>query len=227
MKKLSFLLVNVFILCACLLMESCSSEKENSPIPDSGTSSSVTAVDMGVSVKWADKNVGATRPDVYGGYYAWGEIWKKSEYSWFTYDFSNDKDGYEFWKYNTKESYGYIDSLIVLEEQDDVASQLLGKKWRIPTTEEWQELIDNCSWEWGKVNNINGMVVTASNGNSIFLPAAGHKYDGMRYYSEGSYCDYWSSTLNSDYPREAVGMRNGYVRTDYRYNGFSIRAVCK
>lgn len=227
MKKITLLLINGLVVCICLLIVSCSGDKENSPDSDLVENSATNAIDMGVSVKWADKNVGASRPEIYGAYYAWGGTWKKSEYSWFTYDFSNDNNGYEFWKYNTKESYGYIDSIIVLEEQDDVASQLLGKKWRIPTAEEWQELIDNCSWKSGKLNNIYGMYVTASNGNTIFLPAAGHKYDGMRYYSEGSYCDYWSSTLNSEYPREAVGMRNGHIHNDYRYNGFSIRAVCK
>ena len=227
MRNKSSLLINSVIIGICLFASSCSGERENSPLPESETSTSVNAVDMGVSVKWADKNIGATRPEVYGGYYAWGETWKKSEYSWFTYDFSNDDNGGEFWKYNTRESYGYVDSLVILEEQDDVARLLLGKNWRIPTAEEWQELIDNCSWEWGKLNNINGMYITASNGNTIFLPAAGHKYDGLRYYYEGSNCDYWSASLNAEYPKEAYGMRNGYMHKDYRYNGFSIRAVCK
>lgn len=212
-----------FLSCIAIIAVSCGEGNTNSP----ENTYTIQAIDLGLSVKWADRNIGAIRPEVYGGYYAWGEIEKKSEYSWFTYDFANDDRGYDFYKYNTNEQYGYVDSLLVLEKQDDVAAMKLGGKWRIPTTEEWQELIDKCEWEWNKINGINGLLVTASNGNSIFLPAAGHKYDGMRYYSEGSYCDYWSSSLDSEYPREAYGMRNGNIHNDYRYNGFSVRAVCE
>ena len=228
MKNQCFI-TKCFICCILLFIVSCSKKSINSPespYEDTEYKDTETAIDLGLSVKWADRNVGAIRPEVYGGYFAWGEIEKKSEYSWFTYDFANDNNGYKFYKYNTNSSYGYVDSLVILEKQDDVASVTLGGKWRIPTADEWQELIDLCKWEWDTINGVDGLRVTSSNGNSIFLPAAGHKYDGMRYYSEGSYCDYWSSSLNASYPREACGIRNGYIHNDYRYNGFSIRAVC-
>lgn len=223
MKKTSFL-TSCFLCCIIMLATSCSDSNTNSP--DLTNHITYNAIDLGLSVKWADKNVGAIRPEVYGGYYAWGETEKKSEYSWFTYDFTNDNSGYDFYKYNTQSSYGYVDSLMVLEPQDDVAHIKLKGGWRMPTNEEWQELINKCTWEWDRVNGISGMRVTARNGNSIFLPAAGHKYDGMRYYGEGSYCDYWSSSL-AENPREAWGMRDGHLHDDYRYNGFSVRAVCK
>lgn len=181
-------------------------------------------VDMGLSVKWADRNVGAERPDLYGNYYAWGEIETKSVYSWTTYQLCGFEAEYDFLKYNTKENYGTVDSLVVLDRQEDVAATFSDGKWRIPTKEEWQELITKCTWKDDVVNGVVGKRVIAPNGNSIFLPAAEHK--GASSF-DGGMCDYWSSSLSPEYPFHAYMMRNGRIKIDYRYKGYPIRAVCK
>ena len=187
-------------------------------------------VDMGLSVKWASFNLGASKPEEYGDYYAWGETEPKEKYSWSTYKFGTRSIG-PFSKYNTKSSYGSIDDKTVLEPEDDVAHVKLGGNWRMPTDEEWTELRTKCTWTWVTSYNrtgINGRLVTATNGNSIFLPAAGRRYDSDLNYA-GSYGGYWSSSLNTDYPYDA---RNVYFYYDnvyrYYYNrfyGLSVRPV--
>ena len=122
-------------------------------------------VDLGLSVKWATFNVGATSPEEYGDYFAWGETEPKETYSWATYKWCDGTDA-NITKYNT------IDGKTILEPTDDAAQVHRGDKWRMPTKAECQELIDSCTWEWTTSNNISGYRVTGPNGNSIFLPAA-------------------------------------------------------
>ena len=194
------------------------------------------AVDMGTvvsgkNIKWASFNVGASSPEEYGLYYAWGETEPKENYSWPTYKFSTNSWG-PFSKYNTKKSYGTVDNKIVLDPEDDVAHVKLGGKWRMPTDEEWSELIEKCTWTW--VTNysgtgISGMLVTAINGNSIFLPAAGRRYE-TDLYNAGSLGNYWSSSLYSGYPSNArnVYFTSGGVFSDYddsRSLGRPVRPV--
>ena len=165
------------------------------------------AVDLGLSVKWSSMNLGATSPTGYGDYFAWGETETKDNYSWATYKFGTSSSG-PFSKYNTKSSCGTVDNKTVLEtgpNGDDVASKVLGGKWRIPTDAEWAELINNCTWTWVENYNgsgVNGNLVTASNGNSIFLPAAGNRY-GTNLGIGGSDGLYWSSSLNTGCPEWA------------------------
>ena len=185
-----------------------------------GSSSDYPYVDLGLSVKWAPCNLGATKPEEYGDYYSWGETVTKTDYSWNTYKFRTIGDNYgnvKFFKYNTDSSLGRIDNKTVLEPEDDVAHLKLGGSWRIPTDAEWTELRECCNWTWTSTNGVNGYKVTGPNGNSIFLSAAGCRYD-TDIYDAGSNGYYWSSSLYADSPRDAwyVDIRSGYVN---RYNG--------
>ena len=122
------------------------------------------AVDLGLSVKWAAYNVGATKPEEYGGYYAWGETEEKSNYTWGTHKWCNGS--YDtMTKYCTNSSYGTVDNKIVLDPEDDVAHVKWGGDWRMPTFGELHELYSNCTWLWITINGINGYKVTGPNGN--------------------------------------------------------------
>jgi len=198
-------------------------------------------VDMGIKTSdgktlyWSTRNLCKSgfvnSPEDYGDYYAWGETEPKENYSWSTYKFGTSSSG-PFSKYNTISSYGSIDNKTVLEPEDDVASVKLGGKWRMPTDAEWTELRTKCTWTWTTNYNgtgVRGQIVTASNGNSIFLPAAGCRYntdlDGV-----GSDGDYWSSSLNTALPNNAwlVYFDSGTLGRSYyvyRYWGLSVRPV--
>lgn len=204
------------------------------------------AVDLGIvmtrtdgttyKLYWAKSNLSdkglCTNPEDYGDYYAWGETEPKESYSWSTYKFSTSSSG-PFSKYNTIGSYDSIDNKTVLEPEDDVAHVKLGGKWRMPTDAEWTELMTKCTCTWVMNYNgsgINGRLVKATNGNSIFLPAAGLRNDtGLD--AAGSIGDYWSSSLSTDYPFNAwlvFFSSDGLYRstcTNYRYFGQSVRPV--
>ena len=153
------------------------------------------AVDLGLSVKWAPYNVGATKPEEYGNYYAWGETSTKSNYDWPTYRWCNGSNT-TMTKYNTLSDYGAVDHRMVLDLSDDVAHMNWGSKWRMPTDSEWAELRDNCTWTWTTQNSIKGYKVTSkSNGNSIFIPAAGD-FMWTSTSAVNTAGDYWSSTLD-------------------------------
>ena len=197
------------------------------------------AVDLGIvvngkTVKWATFNLGASSPEEYGHYYAWGETETKEYYSWSTYKFGTSSSG-PFSKYNTNSSYGAIDNKTVLEPEDDVAHVILGGKWRMPTDAEWTALRTNCTWTWTTNYNgtgVAGRIVTSNvegyKDKSIFLPAAGYR-DGTYLYSAGSYGNYWSSSLNTDYPNDAwrvyFDSSRVYGYNYYRCYGQSVRPV--
>ena len=191
--------------------------------------SGAQAVDLGLSVKWASCNVGATKPEEYGDYFAWGEVKPKGVYSWETYRYCNGSYN-TLTKYNTESKYGRVDDKTILDAQDDVATVNWGSNWRMPTKEEQDELRIKCKWVWTKLNGVNGYKVIGPNGNSIFLPAAGDMSDsdldnaGLNGY-------YWSSLLSTDYPRYAysVYFNSVGVRWDdgYRSLGRSVRPVCQ
>ena len=136
-------------------------------------------VDLGLpsGLKWATMNVGASKPEEYGDYFAWGETEPKKEYSWLNYKFelSTDNNG-PFSKYVTNSSYGTVDNKTVLDPEEDAAHVNWGGSWRMPTEEEWTELRTNCTWTWTTQNGVNGRLVTGPNGKSIFLPAAGRRF---------------------------------------------------
>ena len=159
------------------------------------------AVDLGLSVLWASCNVGATRPEEFGNYYAWGETKPKKteEYVEKKYKFygRRDRSRAYFYKYccSTHSMDGKGDDKKVLEPEDDAASVNWGSKWHTPTNEEWDELINYTTDEWTEINGIHGRKYTSiRNGNSIFLPAAGEKSDGFdKTDNEGG--TYWSGSL--------------------------------
>lgn len=186
------------------------------------------AVDLGLSVKWASCNIGASKPEEYGNYYAWGETETKSTYNLYTYKWCNGTNN-SLTKYNTSSSYGTVDNKTKLENSDDVARVKLGGKWRMPTDAEWTELRNKCTWTWTTQNGVNGRRVTGPNGNSIFLPAAGFR-DWASLGDAGSCGIYWSSSLYTDVPDTAwfVYFYSDFVYRScgiYRCDGLSVRPV--
>ena len=185
------------------------------------------AVDLGLSVKWANMNVGAISPEDYGDYFAWGETEPKSNYAVTTYKLSNGTWN-TLTKYNFNSSYGTVDNKIVLDPEDDAAHVNWGGSWRMPTDAEWTELRTKCTWTWTTENGLNGRRVTGPNGKSIFLPAAGDR-DGTDLEYAGFYGSYWSSSLYTGDPVLAclVYFSSGNVGRSYftRYYGRSVRPV--
>lgn len=197
------------------------------------------AVDLGLSVKWASMNLGAYAPEASGDYYAWGATTTNPDgnYSWSNCPYCSDSYGEKFNKYVPmgKMSYwgrsGQPDNKKVLEPGDDAAVAKLGGKWRTPTSAEFEELFKSCDTEWTTVNNVNGLKFTSrTNGNSIFLPATGHR-DGYNLIDEGEEGLYMSSSLATDIPDHAMSfeikIRSEYASTiaKKRNMGLTIRAV--
>lgn len=197
----------------------------------SGTVNGHDYVDLGLSVKWATSNIGASSRADYGNYYAWGETSAKSNYALTNYKFR--KSGSESYnvkisKYNTSSTYGSVDNRTKLELSDDAARVNWGGTWRMPTKAEFEELTSKCSWTWTTKGGKKGYKVTSkTNGNSIFLPAAGY-YDGSKQSRVGTGLSYWSSSLDTDFPLCAWLLDYfSSIRTNYdlRYYGFSVRPV--
>ncbi len=191
-------------------------------------------VDLGLSVKWATCNVGATTPEEYGNYYAWGETTPKTTYyDWSTYKYCNG-DKYSMTKYCTYSDYGTVDNKTTLELSDDAAHVNWGGSWRMPTLAEQEELMDtnNCTWRWTTQNGVKGYKVTSKkNGNSIFLPAAGYRYDS-NFYGAGNDGGYWSSSLYTYYSYYAYYLSVDSNGAGLNYNvgrlcGRSVRPVCE
>lgn len=198
--------------------------------PENGKLNGHEYVDLGLSVKWATMNVGASSPEGYGGYFAWGEIATKKEYLWTTLKYCMDGSGVVFSKYAARtSSQPENDNKTRLDRSDDAARLNWGSGWRMPTLVEFTELCTRCTWTWTSINGKSGYKVTSrTTGNSIFLPAAGAR-GGAGLEDAGSYGFYWSSSRHSDNPANAYyllfdsSVVNRYTR--YRYYGHSIRAV--
>ena len=197
-------------------------------------------VDLGLpsGTLWATCNVGASRPEQYGDYFAWGETEPKEYYDWNTYKWGYyDEDSYlRLTKYNTNIYYGPNDNKLELDPEDDAAYVNWGPEWRMPTLEEIQELDENCTWQWTQRNGVNGRLVTGPNGNSIFLPAAGGRTRDI-VFNSGGFAYYWSRSL---YTRkklvlESADSAEAYIQFfssgrhevwyDLRYEGLPVRAV--
>ena len=207
------------------------SSNESTATPPEG----VEAVDLGLSVKWASFNVGATKPEEYGDYFAWGETepyyeagfaqedpqahWKNGKtagYDWSTYKWCNGS-------YNTMTKYcsksdhgnnGFTDTNTTLDSEDDVARVQWGGSWRMPTTAEQDDLRNKCTWTWcssgnTEFNGVAGCKVTSKiegyTDRFIFLPAAGFR-SGTSIIDVGSFGLYWSSSLNTGYPYGACSL---------------------
>ncbi len=190
-------------------------------------------VDLGLpsGTLWASKNVGAFSPADYGAYFAWGETVPKAIYNWTNYKWYDNH--YKFTKYNISSSHGTIDNKTQLDAEDDAATANRGNGWRMPTTAELQELSNTtyCIWIWttrinSKGEAINGYdVMSKSNGNIIFLPAAGYYH--LNFPNVGRFCFYWSSSLASDYPYDAYYLSStpGFNLHLYRKDGLPVQPL--
>lgn len=187
----------------------------------------IHAVDLGLSVKWASCNVGANRPEEYGDYFAWGEIYTKENYHWETYKYGTYKIQT---KYNTMMDCGRMDNKTKLEPKDDVATINWGGTWRMPTKAEFEELRKQCEWEWTSQNGIKGYKIIGPNGNFIFLPTAGYMLEKW-IYGKDKNGNYWSSSLSLGDSKYAffLSFTSNIVTlsSNSRYNGRSIRPVCQ
>ena len=198
-------------------------------------------VDLGLpsGTLWATCNVGADAPEEYGDYFAWGETEPKDVYNWNTYKWCKGS-------YNTLTKYcthpdgpyagnedcgynGFIDDKTELDVEDDAAYVNWGPSWRMPSTEQQNELCENCTSQWTRLNGVNGCLVIGPNGNTIFLPATGYRMDGSLYYA-GSDGYYWPRTLYccwSPYAR-SFGIHSDQWSALYvnlRLRGYAVRAV--
>ena len=189
-------------------------------------------VDLGLpsGLLWAKCNLGANSPEEYGDYYAWGEIEPKEVYDWNTYMHCNGGYG-QLTKYCTDPEYGYngfTDNLTTLQAVDDAATAKLGTGVRMPTADEWRELIANTTAEWTTENGVNGRRLTASNGKSLFLPAAGRHLLSDFYYA-GEIGGYWSSSLVADSTNVARNfeftLEKQFMTRGNRRCGMSVRPV--
>ena len=194
-------------------------------------------VDMGLpsGLKWATCNIGASSPEEYGDYFAWGETKPKDSYDFDSYDFANPNSRKK--EYYLMNSYNEDDDFKELIPEDDAAITNWKGPWRIPSIEEFQELIDECELTWGIYNGTSGVKVKGPNGSSIFLPAASTTEESC-YGEEGAYwsscldddtCEFDASTDYWDYYRaqnmsfDENGSECGY---SWREIGNSIRPVC-
>ena len=235
MKALAAIMLMMVVLCAA-----CTKDPENGGGINNGGSgggggnvNDHAYVDLGLpsGTLWATCNVGADTPEDYGDYFAWGETQPKDTYNWSTYQYRNGNYD-QLTKYCNNSSYGYngfTDNLTILLSDDDAAMVNWGNGWRMPTKEEFEELRNNTTVTWTQQNGVNGRLFTASNGNSLFLPAAGCRWDDELYYA-GNYGYCWSSSLYTDEPIGAwllyFGSGDCRMYGNGRYYGFSVRPVC-
>ena len=186
-------------------------------------------VDMGLSVKWATMNIGATTPEECGDYLAWGEVEEKETYLWDNYQYGSSRT--TLTKYCDSEEYGTVDNKAVLDLWDDAAYMKWGGKWRMPTYNEWDELLRNSTWTWVEQNGVKGVRVRSTkNGNCIFLPTTGYKVGADLNYKD-DIVGFWSSSLskNGSYMSYGVSVETPNNTASFygfnRYNGYPVRAV--
>lgn len=193
------------------------------------------AVDLGLSVRWASFNLGASAPEGTGNYYSWGETSVKpaAESNWKGYRLCDDIALWTFTKYNEQ------DGLTRLEAADDAAHAALGGKWRMPTYAECIELVENCSPVMGQRNGAWGYTFTGPNGNTLFIPLTGYlETDGTLVYhwsqvGEDAKGCYWSSDLHPENDTQAkdlflfMGYTHGNYDQWFRYAAQTVRPVCE
>ncbi|MDD5781063.1 MAG: protein kinase [Bacteroidales bacterium] len=188
-------------------------EKREKAAVTTGTHAGHEWVDLGLSVKWATCNVGASSPTGYGNFYAWGETSTKSSY---------DRDNCKTYNRSMSDIRG--------NSSYDAARANWGGSWRLPTKAECDELVNNCTRQWTTQNGVKGMRFTSKrNGNSIFFPAAGYRR-GTSTDGAGEYGTYWSSTPFESGTQSAYSLcfhSGGSAVTDWRsrYSGYSVRPV--
>ena len=190
-------------------------------------------VDLGLSVMWADMNVGSKTAEDFGMYFAWGDpepvkMDDALNRGWYNYRWCKGSET-TLRKYNTKEESGAVDMCTTILPEDDAATMLWKEGWRMPSKEEMDELLEKCQWEWTVQNFVQGYKVTGPNGNSIFLPATGClNYQGKYGQYQKGY--YWTADVNADTPKECYylyfGVEKQGTYSQDRYAGRCIRAVC-
>ena len=243
MKKILLLMAIVLP----FVFVSCGDDKNEPDTPDKHE-----YVDLGLpsGTLWATCNVGADSPEQYGDYFSWGEVAPKGNYDWpyykwahWEYDTISDhsyqvveETWYKYFSWNWTEN-GIIegDGKMELDPEDDAAYVNWGSKWRMPTLEQFQELLENCDWQWTNRKGVNGQLVTGPNGKSIFFPAAGGRVDHL--YNDGEHAYYWSRTLCSPNKLnlEEASQEDAYILSfnswrnhvwyGFRFEGNSVRAV--
>lgn len=220
MKKIAFLLIS-FILCA-ITADAQSESQDNKTAAE--------AVDLGLpsGTLWASCNIGATKPEEFGNYYAWGETETRESFK--REEYLHIKPGQE----NVMAIRRAFTDLgkDIAGTKYDVATQKWGEQWVMPSLGQFAELEQNCNWEWTAIGDVNGYKITSKkNGNSIFLPAAGSKAS-QRTSNIGVYGLYWSSTSGYSGPSDACNLmiEQGNDRrrqTSLRSMGYTVRAVQK
>jgi hypothetical protein len=215
----------MMMMLSVILFGAAGNAKVNGTDDEAKTPNGVEAVDLGLSVKWANMNVGATKDTGFGTYFAWGETKPKNYYSWGTYLWSRGDTNFLL-------RYSAEDKKMKLLPADDAAHVNWGGDWRTPTLEECEELTDpdNCKWEWTTKDGINGYKVTGKKtGNSIFLPIT-----GFRFYADVQFRAingiYWTSTLYTGNPFKVWCLEFNFENVDVYYgnlsaNRFSGRCV--
>lgn len=226
MKRNLFLLVAIISAVGMISMSGCKGEKDTR-----GTNNGHDWIDLGLpsGTKWATCNVGAENPEDSGVYFAWGETTWKRTYSDSTYTYYHNGDYRKITKYCSNSEYGkngFTDNLTILEASDDAATANWGVGWRMPTDNEIKELFDNCSFDCTD----DGVKLKGPNGKSIFMPAAGYRYDD-NLALVGITGEYWSGSLNTYNPYEAhsfnihaYGIDSG--DSEFRSTGLLVRPVC-
>lgn len=233
--------VKLLFVSIVLMAVAVSCSKSSGPVPTPGM------VDLGLSVKWASFNLGASNPEDCGGYYQWAGTEDVSDtgidVSWSTCPYHNGEDCDTGWTKYVSFCFpeywggpGDPDNKLSLEPGDNAVLVKLGGKWRMPTPAEWEELRDECTWTWTVRNGVKGYLVSGKKSGytdkSIFLPAAGYR-DGGTLHSVGVDGYYWSMSVSSSLPNYAGGAdfsEYGIWSEDHgyaRYCGFPIRPVAK
>ncbi len=218
MKQI-YILFSLFLL---LSVTSCGSDDE----PKNEHNNNHEAVDLGLSVKWASCNLGAKKPEDAGNYYAFGETSPKSDYSWSTYTICKKEDC------RTSSDPIYLE---IAGTKFDAAHINWGGTWRTPTKDQFDELMERCTWTKTTKNGVIGYEVKGRNGNTIFLPSVS-AYVGNKLFEyddtdkiEGCY---WSSTIctSRSYESTAYFVELGRKIVDWdvwdRCYGLTIRPVC-
>lgn len=173
-----------------------------------GALMTIELVDLGLSVKWANKNIDADKESDTGGYYAWGETETKDTYTWANYEYCS----------GTEESCVVIGSDIRKSKKYDRA-YCYSTNLCLPTNEQWEELISKCTWKSATVDGVKGYNVTGPNGNTIFLPFSGCSYDGDAH-NVGSSAYYWASNYVKD---ETFRAQAAYIKSDSKASVSKIR----
>ncbi len=228
MKK-TIRLASRFLLCSIVAvsLSGCGDDDKNDDPKPKGTDDPPSDViipegfvDLGLSVFWAECNIGAENPEDYGKYYAWGEIAEKESF---------DEKNSQWYNVSDQElkAQGVVDGNGILSATYDVATQILGSAYRMPTKKEFQELKDDCTWTWEKQNEVSGYKIVGKNGNYIFLPAGGF-YSGSYLENSIAYGYYWTSTeeeSNVSSREMQFNSATAQCMNNSRSYGLTVRAV--